>query len=190
MFAAQTLVNRPVESHTWGAFVRETPIPNSQESELDDANIISWLPRTLVIEPFGGPEPGTNLDLPTTLKWAFEVKNRNVYAWGPFEIKEMLLEHAAERASQLEGGSVEYVMIDDAFFGSRPNKATNCIHAVSDLDLTSQLLFTGVEHGRSASQAVLNYFKRHGWVINPRVVHPDIATRLDLDKYPDIKWNQ
>ncbi len=83
-------------------------------------------------------------------------------------------------------GSVKYVMIDDAF-GSRPNQATNCIHAASDLGITPYLFLTGMKWGKRASFAVLKYYRSNGLLIEPLAVNPAVIDHWGLDKV-NVTW--
>jgi hypothetical protein len=183
MFASQAPGNPPEESHTFAVFVRETPHSPTSSSFGGD-RIISWLPDSLPIKPFGSPVKGRGYSLKETLTWALGIGK--VWGWGAFEIKQELYDKATRRVDQLESGSVKYVMIDDAF-GSRPNRATNCIHALSDLGITPYLLLTGMKWGRRASVSVLRYFLRNQLIIEPLTTTPAVATYCGMDGV-DIIW--
>ena len=53
----------------------------------------------------------------------------------------------------------------------RPQRATNCIHALSDLGLTTSLLHTLGSRRRAASTKVLNYLGP--WIRNPSRVYEE-----------------
>ena len=60
--------------------------------------------------------------------------------------------------------------------------ASNCIHAVSDLDTESGVLHVGRQRGDSASQEVVNHLTR--WIIDPQQTHPWVAERIGLRGQP------
>jgi hypothetical protein len=184
MLASQAPRNPPDKSHTFALFVREVPQRSGSSSAFKGDRIISWLPEALPIEPFGNPVTGKDYSVAATLSWALEIGR--VWAWGAYQIKQELYEKASRRADQLASGGVKYVMIDDAF-GSRPNHATNCIHAASDLEITPYLLLTGMKWGIRGSLAVLRYYRRNRLILDPLVTDPAVATHFGLDDYP-ITW--
>ena len=64
----------------------------------------------------------------------------------------------------------------------RPYVASNCIHAVCDIDAQEGLLNTGVKYGERASCLVVDHFRR--WMINPNQTHQWIYDRLGLAGLP------
>jgi hypothetical protein len=74
---------------------------------------------------------------------------------------------------------VQYKAIDRRF---RSGMASNCIHAIIDLDTDNGLLHTERGRGDAASHRVVQHL-RH-WVIDPRQTHPWVARRLGLGGYP------
>jgi hypothetical protein len=123
------------------------------------------------------PEPGRNLNLAESIAWAVERKAATT-AYGPFEIRKELYDAAQRRHLQLEGGLTGFVCIDSWF---RPFVATNCIHALSDLDLSPRLLVTGLAYGNKASFRVLRHYEP--WIVNPQASHPWVGDVLGLYRH-------
>lgn len=151
MFASQATPNVAQRSHTFALFVKA---PAEAGKPLESISI-SWMPATLKIEPLSrDPEPGVNLTLVRTLEWAASVQGE-VLMWGPYPIKKDLYDMAAQQAEKLASGKIGYIALDAKVRGK---EGTNCIHAVSDIDLTRPLLDTGTKFGKEASEMVLTHF--------------------------------
>src|SRR5262249_44545731 len=60
-------------------------------------------------------------------------------------------------------------------------EASNCIHAVSDIDSDGGFLHVGKIWGEAASARVVEHLRR--WMIEPEKTHPWIANRLGLENY-------
>jgi len=183
VFGSQRHPNWPRFSHSFAAVVRARD-DQANPTVLEDY-VISWLPETKVIVPLRPwPETGENFDLKTTLAWVtrrFPRVQSEITAWGPSRIEPRLYQAFVARANQLESGSIQYIAADSGF---RPDQATNCIHALSDLGLTSYLLKTYATHGREASRRVVNYFNTEGLLIDPSTVYPWVAHHFGLENYP------
>ena len=102
-----------------------------------------------------------------------------VYRWGPFRVSPGLFERARAQAARLRSGSVLYKVIDGDF---RPDEATNCIHAVADIDADAGLLYTGVDYGTAAASLITYHFRR--WMIDPHQTHEWVWNRLGLCGLP------
>jgi hypothetical protein len=124
------------------------------------------------------PELGANLDLQSSLRWA-ESMNSHVSMWGPYQIKKELYDRAVEQEARLNSGRVLYKALDRRF---RPGTASNCIHAVSDLDIDNGILHTGPGRGDEASNMVAQHLNR--WIIDPEQTHAWVASRLGLTDQP------
>ena len=177
VLASQGEPNLPKLAHTFAVFVKVSGEGMDPKKFKVETKTISWLPKSLDIEPLRlRPEPGRNLSLQESLKFAESTKSR-VAMWGPFLVKKKVHDLALKRIEVLEGGKVEYVVLDRRF---RSETATNCIHAVSDLDLEQPLLATGTAHGEEASRLVLQHLER--WIVPSTEDHHWLADRLDLKK--------
>jgi hypothetical protein len=156
VYGSQRAINRPKFSHTYATF-----------EELDGASgirtgtptmTISWLPRDGKINPVRRGEPGLNFSFEDTEIWLAKGRSNDRWKSPPTVITPELYFSARDRIAQLESGSIEYVMVDT--FLSRPDRASNCIHAVSDLPLPLselRMAFTGSLHGIEASRFVYHY---------------------------------
>jgi hypothetical protein len=94
--------------------------------------------------------------------------------WGPYRIGKELYDRALTQEERLRSGRVQYKAIDRNY---RP-QASNCIHALSDIDTDNGFLHVGPEWGEAASRDVANYLRR--WTINPEKTYPRVSERLDL----------
>ena len=72
-------------------------------------------------------------------------------------------------------------VVEDLLF--RPHRATNCIHALSDLGLTTSLLHTLGSHGREASWKVVYYLAP--WIQNPSQTHKNVLKAFGLGPYEE-----
>jgi hypothetical protein len=179
VFGSQRAPNWPRYSHTFATFVKATGAGPSPAAYRLESHTISWSPRTLDVRAARLlPEAGVNLDLHTTLRWAQSL-GADVYQWGPFRIRKELYDRALAQIARLGSGAVQYKVIDA---GYRPHRASNCIHAVSDLDADRGLLETGALHGEAASQRVALHLRR--WMVEPSQVHAWVGARLGLGAYP------
>jgi hypothetical protein len=95
--------------------------------------------------------------------------------WGPYQIQKELYDRAVEQEARLKSGAVMYKAIDEDF---RPAVATNCIHAVCDIDAESGLFQPGRVWGEPASELVLNHFRR--WILDPDKTQKWLIQRLEL----------
>lgn len=141
--------NLPRHSHSFALFVK---VDDQRRVEHVP---ISWLPRDLQLRINDGPEVGTNLDIPAT----FNIIQSRGYRWqkyGPYEIQEGLYRRAEARVEQVLRPRK---MLYEARPQNRKN-ATNCIHAISDLDTDRGWLNTGRLRGFGASAALVGHFNR------------------------------
>jgi hypothetical protein len=181
VYAYQTVPNKPRFSHVFAAFVkagdRQETAPNFE------AHTISWLPRSLnILILRRASEPGVNLDLHQTIELGLGHGAR-VSQWGPFQIKEELYERALVQIKRLNSGAIGYKALDRDV---RPDVASNCIHAVSDLDMDQGMLMTGLDRGDAAAAAVVGHLRR--WIVDPETTHAWVSERLLPDgKYPIIQ---
>jgi hypothetical protein len=176
MFSSQNNSYQARFSHTFASFVKAMgAAPSLAESEIAEVHTISWMPQTQdIVLLRRQPEPGTNLNLQDSIRWAQSVSAR-ISLWGPYEIQKELYDRAVEQEARLKSGAVMYKAIDDEF---RPAVASNCIHAVCDIDADNGLFHIGRLWGEPASQLVLGHFKR--WILDPDKTHPWLIQRLEL----------
>ena len=171
IFASHHQSDRPPLCHTFALFVKATEKEqavlqvvksDSKVEQLKNYDIethsISWMPQSLDIEPLRRtPVRGINLDLAGSIRLA-NSQNAPVTMWGPFLIKKELYDMAVQQEQRLNRGAIGYIMLDRRYRGQG---ASNCIHAVSDLDTTQPALLTGTAHGEAASMMVLRHLERY-----------------------------
>jgi hypothetical protein len=175
IFSAQADSRDPRRTHSFATFVKATGTSDSAKDSPVEIHTISWMPQSLdIVILRRRPEPGTNLDLESSLRWA-ESRSCRVSMWGPYQIDKELYDRAVKQEACLNSGLVLYKAIDRRF---RPGMASNCIHAVSDLDIDNGLLHSGQGRGDAASQQVAQHLKR--WIIDPEQTHTWVASRLGL----------
>ena len=176
IFGVQDEGNTPRMSHTFATFVKASGKGDDKSDYKLEQHTISWMPKTrelVIARRF--PEPAENLGLRESLRLASS-RGEQVAMWGPFEIKKELYERALKQIDRLEKGEVQYKAIDARF---RPAAATNCIHAVADIDSDNGYLGVGTAHGAEASRMVVDHLSR--WIIKPDLTHEWVGKRLGLD---------
>lgn len=179
IFSAQANSRDPRRTHSFATFVKAIGTGDSAKDSPIEIHTISWMPQSLdIVILRRRPEPGANLDLQSSLRWAKSMNSR-VSMWGPYQIDKQLYDRAVEQEASLNSGRVLYKAIDRRF---RPGIASNCIHAVSDLDIDNGLLHSGQGRGDAASQQVVQQLNR--WIIDPGQTHAWVASRLGLTDQP------
>jgi hypothetical protein len=168
----------PRSSHTFATFIKATGKGSKEEDDQLEAHTISWMPGSLEIAVLRRtPEPGVNLDLSATLGWARSVRAR-VSMWGPYRIAKELYDRVLTQEERLRSGRVLYKAIDRNY---RP-QASNCIHALSDIDIDNGFLHVGPEWGEAATRDVANHLRR--WLNDPEKTYPWVSERLELRDFP------
>jgi hypothetical protein len=176
LFANEGPGHEPWLSHTFAAFIKATGTgPDMKKYQLE-THAISWLPASQDVRLLRPPERGVNLDLKESLQRGRSL-NVRTSMWGPFKIKKELFTRAVRQETRLREGDVAYKALDRRF---RPGAATNCFHAISDIDTENGLLDTGLAHGDDATYMVLRHLKR--WIIRPQETYDWVARRLGLSK--------
>jgi hypothetical protein len=182
VFGAQRAPTEPHYTHSWAVFVKATDAAGCPGAKVLEHHTISWMPQTLVIRVRALlPEPGVNLDIPTTFRWVLETGQR-VSMWGPYQIEPELYGLALKHRAVLESGQVCYKAVDVGHFSDR---VSNCIHAVSSAYTGPRLRVAVPGWGETASFLITRRMKR--WFINPHQRHEWVATALGLDQYPIIR---
>ena len=185
IFSAQANSRDPRRTHSFATFVKAAGTGDSAKDSPIEIHTISWMPQSFEIVILRRrPEPGVNLDLESSLRWAAS-KNLRVSMWGPYQINKELYDRAVEQETRLNSGLVLYKAIDRRF---RPGTASNCIHAVADLDMDNGLLHSGQGRGDAASRQVAQHLNR--WIINPEQTHTWVAGRLGLKGQPVYRADQ
>src|SRR5437899_9593298 len=131
VFGAQSKPQRPKYSHSWATFVRipGSPCgPPTGDAGAAEVFTISWMPAAIEVHPNRMlPEPGINLDLPTSFDVVLS-QCEEVSAWGPLQIQKELYCLARRHSQRLASGEVRYTTID---FAHNPLRVSNCIHALT-----------------------------------------------------------
>lgn len=157
VFGAQTEPNVPRMSHVHAVFVHATT-DKWGSRQIQQQHCISWLPRSLSVEPLRRvPEPGVNLGLAETNRFYASIGSQ-LAMWGPFRIRKDLYDMAARQAERLNRNEINYICLD---WRHRGGGASNCHHAVSDLDTTQAPLNTGTARGHGAAAMVVDHFARY-----------------------------
>jgi ABC-type phosphate/phosphonate transport system substrate-binding protein len=175
VFAYDSVPRRPHLSHTFATFIKHS-------GHSSEARTISWMPESKVIQLARcNSEPGVNLDLNRTLRFAQSMSAR-VYEWGPYEIQPELYERGVRQFDKLNDKRIGYKALDAAW---RPGIASNCIHAVCDIDGDDGFLTVDGAYGRPATAWVVEHLSR--WVIQPHREHSWINETLGLSRYPIVR---
>jgi ABC-type phosphate/phosphonate transport system substrate-binding protein len=174
VFAFETVRRRATGSHTFATFIKSS-------AGSVEAHTISWFPRSkqVHVNRTRG-EPGQNFDLKQTLGIARGLAAR-VYEWGPYRIRPEFYERGLRQIERLNSGRIQFKALDGAW---RPDTASNCMHAVSDVDAGDCLLTVDGAYGVPASARIVEYLSR--WMIQPGRVHPSIDEKLGLSGQPII----
>jgi hypothetical protein len=188
VFGSQQIPPKPNYAHSFATFVHATwpgdePCPGGGEagSPTLEAHTISWLPANLVVRTNALlPECGHNFDLYETLCYVYGNSER-VSMWGPYQIDKDLYERAMRQLALLESGEVRYKADD---MGRKPDRVSNCIHAVSSIAEGYRLRVAEPGWGQTASFAITKRFRR--WIIDRDEVHAWVGSALGLDEYPII----
>jgi hypothetical protein len=176
--------NLPRSTHTFATFVKATGEGPWADQYTVESHTISWSPATLAVRAARlRPEAGINLDLEASLHWALSLGAR-VSCWGPFQIRKELYDRALRQIARLQSGRVQYKAADSGF---RTEAATNCFHAVSDIDTDHGLLDTGAAYGEAASYLVACHLER--WMVGPLQTYEWVYDRLKLRPYSIVRRN-
>ena len=170
--------NVPRLAHTFATFVK---VPDGKDGKPDhtrlEAHTISWMPASLnVVVLRLRPEEGTNLDLKQSLQLAV-TRGAGIHAWGPYEIKKDLFDRAVVQVSRLKRGEVAYKA---AVGPLRPDIATNCIHAISDI-VAGPFLNTGTAFDLVATEMVITHLSP--WIVDRATPNRSLLAPLGVDKY-------
>jgi hypothetical protein len=170
VFAYETTPRHPRLAHSFAAFVRT-------DGHSFEVHTISWLPRSNAIRMLRrSGEPGMNLDLRQTLENARSVQAR-VCCVGAYQIRPELCEKAMLQMHRLNSGQVLYRVLDK---DDHPNRACNCIHALSDIVPERGPIPVGTNYGRDASELLVEHLSP--WIINRNQQHPWLLEKLGLSR--------
>jgi len=166
--AAQDALAWPTESHVFATFLHLHWNEDSAKPKLMKSFTMSWIPTSGDVRMFADPEPGRNMTHAETLAWATQ-RNAKTKLSGPFEMTAEGFERSLKQWERLNSGQVAYKMLDGQV---RPDKGTNCIHAISDV-VPGELLQTGLSRGFAAADMLVAHFRpfliepgrTHDWVM-------------------------
>jgi hypothetical protein len=132
-FGSEGALKLPRFTHTW-ATVAHVSQRCPERPELLEQLTISWLPAALIIRPWHfHPETGVNLGLHETI--AYVLGNReHISQWGPYECRPRTYRRFQVQKDFLESGQIGYQCIDDVGEPFFRGNASDCIHAVTDMD--------------------------------------------------------
>lgn len=165
VFAVQDARGRPRNTHCFATFFRFELDPENGAPRLTSRFTISWMPARGSIRVFRRPECGTNYTYAQTVDWA-AYRGLGLVCFGPYEIRRDGFMAAVRQWHRLHAGAIAYKALDRRF---RPNSASNCVHALSDL-APGPLLFTGTSRGFSAGARIASHYRRI--MIAPMQTHP------------------
>jgi altronate dehydratase len=103
------------------------------------------------------------MNLANTLAWAKSVGSK-IEKFGPYTITESMYQLAEKQKKKLELGHIKYKANDR---GLRPDIASNCIHAISDIVCRqeNEILITGTNRGFDATKILVEYLKKKKYII-------------------------
>jgi hypothetical protein len=157
VFGSQSEPNVPRMTHVHALFV-QVSLDKWGSQRVQEQHGISWLPKSLAVEPLRRTtEPGVNLSIAESNR-LYASMGSQVAMWGPFQIKKELYDMAVKQAELLNRNEIDYICLDWRYRGAG---ASNCHHAVSDLDTTQPPLNTGTARGHGAAVLVVQHFARY-----------------------------
>jgi hypothetical protein len=178
VFASQRPVD-PRYSHTFATFIRATGEGPDSRTFCLEIHTISWMPRAGDIRVAALlPEPGVNIELHETLRWAFGTRQR-VSLWGPYRIHPDLYFRAVNQQALLESGLVRYKAVDSGF---ATDHVANCIHAVESVTEGYRRHVLQPGWGELASGWVTRQFAP--WLLDGGRTHDWLIGRLGLSAFP------
>ncbi|MCE5328022.1 MAG: hypothetical protein LLG01_16570 [Planctomycetaceae bacterium] len=184
VFGSERPSREPKYTHTWGTAVRTIEVPG-QPRRIASIDTISWMPATLEIVPLRlSGEKGVNLDLDTTIKEMLKQKEQ-ICLWGPYECWQGLYRRFMTQKEFLDSGRIGYQCIDQIGGAARNANASNCFHALTDID--PQFGRAGYPlklYGHEASENIVRQLCRRPLLIHPRQTHDWLIKELGLDRYP------
>jgi hypothetical protein len=187
IFGSQSTPKLPRYTHTWATFIHAWDADGDVRQSPLQVDTISWLAADMEVRALRlRAEPGHNIDLETTLHFAFATRQR-VSEWGPYEISPEFYEEAMRQKARLESGEVKYKAIDPTC-GPRAKSISNCIHAITDLDPNRGRLYYSElrRFGEQASHFAAYRLLQSEQVINQGEDLSWIEERLGLDQYPIV----
>jgi hypothetical protein len=186
IFGSQSTPKAPRFTHSWGTVVKVTEQPGA--APLIESHTISWFPASLRVKPWWfHVEPGTNLDLHTTMEEVHRHHER-VSMWGPYETWQGLYRRFLVQKQFMESGEVGYQCIDTVGEAPRNGAGCDCIHAMSDMDpIFDRRRYPLTYFGEAASRNIVRQVRERPILINPDQTHDWLIPALGLDCYKIIR---
>jgi hypothetical protein len=187
IFGSQLPIAIPRYTHTWATMVKTTEPPGAPPQILEVQNI-SWMPGTLDIHPLRcWVEPGTNLDLCATLQEVLSHRER-VSVWGPYESYHGLYERFRVQKAWLDAGMIGYQCTDGFGEAARKGNASNCFHALSDMDPQfDRRQYPLFFYGDAAAKNIVRQLFARPILIHPQQTQDALIPALCLDRYPIVR---
>ncbi len=185
VFGAQSHPKLPRYTHTFATIVKVLDCPPGCAVPPVEMQTISWLPQTLVVHPFRcQDEPGVNLDLHSTLKWAADNRMR-VSQWGPYALEEDFYYRLEDQFRRISSGAYRYKAVDVLYRGTL---TTDCIHAVSDVDSFDGRFYYDpiIRNDDKASRRFVRAMYERRRFLDPVEDVSWLNSALGLDHYPII----
>jgi len=184
IFGSQSEPKRAKYTHTWATAVKVVD-QGAGAAPIVEAHTISWMPATLDIHPLRfRVEPGTNLDLCTTISEMLKNDER-ISLWGPFQMRTGLYRKFLIQKEFMDSGRIGYQCIDTVGEAARKGNGSDCIHAITDCD--SQFDRGGYplrKFGDRASEHIVDQANwRHGF-IDPCTTHDWLLGPLGIANCP------
>jgi hypothetical protein len=187
VYGAQTDGFSPNTSHCFASFARF--VHGTRAEPVVELRHINWYSvrghmtgsTRGLIEEDGRPvrpEPGQNRTTRDALLLAARGGLR-VTRWGPYEIDRGLYERALRQIARLErrmpGPPVLYKELDRGY-REEQIVATNCIHAISDVDRDGGPLRSGTDYGERAARRVVVHLAR--WIKHSGRDHSEVWAHI------------
>ncbi len=178
LFGSQSPPRLTFVAHTFATAVKVTDDLAAPGGVSVDAKTISWLPATLVIRGLHlRPEPGVNLSLADSLKYAADTGQR-MTAWGPYEIPPDSYGRLVRQYDRVAGGFYQYQAVDSL---NPDPRVANCIHAVTDTDPRfGRGRYPLLRVGDSATHHIVRQFFQRDRIIDPAADHGWLLGRLGV----------
>jgi hypothetical protein len=187
IFGSESEPKRAKYTHSWSTVARVVNPGNGQPPCIEQ-HTISWMPATLDIHPLRfRVEPGTNLDLATTIR-VMLANDERISLWGPYEIRRGLYRKAVIQKEFMESGRIGYQCIDTIGEAARNGNGSDCIHAMTDMDSKfDRGNYPLSKFGDKASEHVVKQvIDRHG-IIDPCTTHDWLLGPLGIANCPIVR---
>ncbi|MCE9566289.1 MAG: hypothetical protein K8U57_30060 [Planctomycetes bacterium] len=179
LFAGESVPFRPRTAHTWGTYVKVTPLLGGGESV--EPITISWLPADANVQPYRlRPVAGRNWTLPETLD-IMARNNARVSRWGPYEVDANRFELAKKQAAFLESGAARYRSIDSF---NMNDHVVNCVHALTHAGPNVRKYIQPVIRVGEPGTSRLAKLYLHGAFQSYPVRHDWLLPLIGADAYP------